>query len=134
VRKPRKAKPQAMPEWMLQAAFIAELHALEAEGWPVTCAGDMNAGRRGYAEAAKCKAMGLTKGETDTRIYLPEGKTLLVEIKPHDKKLSEDQEKRHKRLRDLGHNVTTVYLLDPQEARTIARSLVTAWVTLGGWI
>jgi hypothetical protein len=104
VRKPRKAKSQAIPEWMLQAAFIAELHALEAEGWPITCAGDMNAGR------------------------------LLVEIKPHDKKLSEDQEKRHKRLRDLGHNVTTVYLRDPQEARTTARSLVTAWVTLGGWI
>ncbi|HEV7234915.1 MAG TPA: hypothetical protein VGN15_01960 [Ktedonobacteraceae bacterium] len=135
VRKPKKPKkPGTMPEWMLQAAFIAELHALEAEGWPIASAGDMNAGRRSYAEAAKCKAMGLTRGETDTRIYLPEGKTLLVEIKPRGKKLSVDQEKRHKRLRDLGHNVTTVYLCNEQESRTAARSIVSAWVSLGGWL
>lgn len=131
----RKPKPQAVQEWILQAAFIAELHALEAAGAPITCAGDMNAGRRSFQEAAKCKAMGLTAGETDTRIYLQGGTTLLVEIKPKGKKLSDVQEVRHARLRELGHNVMTVYLADEQEARATARSLISAWNNQGGgWL
>jgi hypothetical protein len=131
----RKAKPKATPEWLLQAAFIAELHALEAAGAPITCAGDMNAGRRSYQETAKCKAMGLTPGETDTRIYLPQGMTLLVEIKQKGKKLSDAQEARHDRLWKLGHNVTTIYLADEREARDMACMLVGVWASPGeGWL
>lgn len=131
----KRPKPKATPEWLLQAAFVAELHALESAGAPITCAGDMNAGRRSYQEAAKCKAMGLTAGETDTRIYLDRGITLFVEIKPKGKKLSDVQELRHARLRDLGHNVMTVYLADEQEARTTARRLISAWTNQGGgWL
>ena len=45
-RQKHKLKAPCLPEWLLQSHFVAELHRLEALGWPLTCAGDMNAARR----------------------------------------------------------------------------------------
>lgn len=127
VRK-RKAKPATVPEWCLQAAFIAELHALEAAGWPITCAGDMGAGKRSYAQAARDKATGLTAGEPDVRVYLPGGRTILVELKTDTGKVSKAQTARHTRLRELDHPVTVVQLKDQNDARIMARVIIGAWV------
>lgn len=132
VRAPRKSKPATIPEYILQAAFIAELHALEAQGAMVTCAGDMAAARRSPAQAKRDKATGLTAGEPDVRIYLPNGRLLMAELKTTKGKLSAAQIARHARLSALGHVVTVLYLESIQHARQSARKLVETRVGASG--
>lgn len=120
-RIPRKLKSSG-PEWLLQAAMVSEFHKLEGEGWQLTVAADMGAAKRSFAEAAKCKAMGLTAGEPDVRVYFPGGKLVSIECKVDEKQPSEVQLKRHGRLRALGFDVFTQNLFDEEQARACARS------------
>lgn len=124
-RAPSKRKPAALPEYMLQAAMVAEFNKLEAEGWPLSAVGDMNAARRGYAEAAKCKAMGMKAGEPDVRVYLESGKLVLIEVKVGNGALSPAQVERHGRLRWLGHTVGVARLTTEEQARQYAREVAT---------
>jgi hypothetical protein len=113
-------------EGRLQAAMIAEFHKLEAQGWPLTCAGDMNAARRTKAEAAHAKATGLTAGEPDVRVYVYGGRIGLIELKRKRGVVSDAQAKRHKRLAELGHKVFVVKLGTETEARETAREIARA--------
>lgn len=95
-------------EWRYQAEVVARLHKLEADGLPLTCAGDMGAGRRSRAERQQAKVTGLTAGEPDVRVYIGGGRLLCFELKTPRGSRSKDQKARHKRLADLGFEVITV--------------------------
>lgn len=123
-RKPRKprAPRNELPEWMIQAHMVAEFNRLEDAGWELSAAADMNAGKRGLHAAAVAKAMGMKKGEADVRLYASGGRIFHIEVKTVDGVISEDQEKRHARLRALGHRVFVPFLGTPAAARDYARS------------
>lgn len=70
-----------IPEWRYQAAVIARLHALEDDGYPLTCAGDMNRAKRSRRERMEAKVTGLTAGEPDVRVYVTGGVLLSIELK-----------------------------------------------------
>ena len=123
--RPRKVKSTG-PEWLLQAAMVAEFHKLEAEGYRLTVAADMGAARRSFAEAAKCKAMGLTAGEPDVRVYCQPycgapGVLISIECKVDEKQPSDVQIARHDKLRALGFRVYVENLTTEIHARAIAR-------------
>lgn len=101
--------------------MIAEFHKLEAEGWPLTVAGDQNAAKRGWAAQAIAKATGMTPGEPDVRVYLSGGRLVLLELKRLKGRLSEAQQDRHSRLMELGFMVIVLRLSDEEEARATAR-------------
>lgn len=131
-RAPRKPKAPTGPlEWQLQAWFVNELHKLEKEGWPLTCAGDMNAGKRGRGAAALAKLTGLTAGEPDVRIYFKGGRIKLVEIKRAKGIVSEAQRNRHLDLARLGFHVQTLWLIDETDARFHAAAIARDFLPLG---
>lgn len=125
---PRKSASAKVPEWLVQAWVISELHKAEASGEPITCAGDFNAGRRGFQAAARAKVTGLTAGEPDVRVYLPRGRLGSIEIKTGSGRVSPAQRDRHARLRDLGHTVELIQTDLEAEARGAARALLGKWL------
>lgn len=114
--KAKRTAPRRFPEWRGQAAIIAKFHALEQNGWPFTCAGDQNAGKRSKRAQANAKVTGMTAGEPDVRVYLTNGRLGLIECKAKGGTLSEDQIKRHARLKELGHTVEVLKFTNEQEA------------------
>jgi len=120
LRKPVKTDP---PEWRLQAEMVAEFHKLADDGWQLAVAGDMGAAKRSFAERAKCKAMGLTAGEPDVRVYCHGGATVLIEVKTRSGDLNEAQRERHILLRRLGFVVYVEHLTDALQARATARQI-----------
>jgi hypothetical protein len=82
----------------------------------IVFAADQNEGRRSPRDGARRKAMGMTAGEPDLRIYLPGGRVLFVELKAKRGHLSPAQEWRQEQLRALGHRVETVYAKTPADA------------------
>lgn len=90
----------------------------------VAFAADQNEGRRSLRDGARRKAMGMTAGEPDLRIYLPRGRTLFVELKRKSGRLSPAQEWRQEQLRQLGHRVETVYASTPFEAASKVMELI----------
>ena len=130
-REARKAKPLSLPEWLLQAAAIAEWHKCEEEGMALSAVGDMNAARRSYQTAMQCKAMGMVAGEPDVRLYGYPTRVLFVEFKRKGEKLSKKQVERHDRLAQLGHQVLLVAPVDQDDARRIARNIATKFCEEG---
>lgn len=114
---PRKKR---VSEWKLQAKIIAKFHFLEANGWPFTCAGDQNAARRSKMAAGIAKVTGMTAGEPDIRVYLPKGRLGLCELKAEGGTASDEQRARHKRLAELGHQVTIIKAKTEDEAERLA--------------
>lgn len=109
----------------MQAEIISTFHKLEKEGWPFTCAGDMNAEKRSIGQRAKAKVTGMTAGEPDIRVYLAKGKIGLIELKRiDDGTLSDEQEARHERLNELGHNVVVLYAKDNEDAKAGAVAIL----------
>jgi len=88
-------------------------------------AGDMNAGKRAGNRAKIC---GLKAGETDIRIYLPRGVLKMIELKTAKGVLSDDQIKRHEKLRALGFEIVVVYAKTPEEAAAICAKLLGNWL------
>ena len=109
------------PEWLLQAAMVAEFNKMEDDGWPLTVAGDMNAGKRSFAAAVQAKAMGMKTGEPDVRVYASDRRLFLIEIKMPSGRVSDGQDKRHDRLAELGHKVHVAFLGTEAGARQYAR-------------
>ncbi|GJD31456.1 hypothetical protein PMNALOAF_2715 [Methylobacterium adhaesivum] len=116
-----------VPEWRFQAEVVARLHKMEAEGCPLTCAGDMAAAKRSQAERQTAKATGLMAGETDVRVYIVGGRLLSIELKAKKGSRSKEQKDRHARLEALGFEVmnpradTPEALADLVEAEVRAR-------------
>lgn len=104
-----------IPEWRYQAEVIARLHALEDDGLPITCAGDMNRAKRSRRERMEAKVTGLTAGEPDVRVYITGGKLLNFELKTPKGSRSKDQKDRHAKLIALGFEVITVKAKTPEE-------------------
>lgn len=123
----RSLEPR-VPEWRLQAGIISAFHKLEAAGWPFTCAGDQNAERRGIGAQVKAKVTGMTAGEPDIRCYLPNGRIGLIELKAKDGRVSPEQRDRHRRLKELGHDVITIVATTVEDAVGHATVLLKAWL------
>lgn len=61
-------------------------------------------------------AEGLQPGEPDLRIYLPNGRLMLIEMKRHKGKLSPQQVAHHERLESLGHHVFVIIERTPADS------------------
>ena len=94
---------------------------------PFTFAADMNAGKRSKAQGGRLKAMGLTPGEADLRLYFPSGVIVHVELKTARGTLSKAQKERHKLLEGLGHEVYTIKTDDPEEGRELLTGILDRW-------
>jgi hypothetical protein len=80
-------------------------------GYLVTAS--MEQAKRNRARAARAKAMGLTAGVPDLIFRLPNGGKVEIELKTKTGKLSGSQKAFHKVIKDLGHEVYTVYAQSP---------------------
>jgi len=120
MKKPTKRKSQASEflESTHQACVVRTLHRIEQAGYAITCAGDMNAAKRGPRAIAEARMTGLAKGEPDVRVYVLGGVLLMFELKTEKGKISPDQIERHARLRALGHKVATVKNQNPLDTAT----------------
>lgn len=127
-RATRPTRPARLPEWLLQAAMIAEFNKLEEQGWHISAVGDMNAGRRSRAAQQIAKATGMKAGEPDVRLYAGAGKIHLIEIKTAEGRTSEAQDDRHDRLATLGHKVHVAFLGTEAAARDYAREFAKHYV------
>lgn len=122
-KKPRK--PRRVPEWRLQAGVVSEFHKWQDGGWKFEFAGDMNAGKRG---ANRAKICGVKAGETDLRLYFPFAVLKMIELKADKGELSEDQVKRHAKLRDLGFEIHTVTASTVDDAKAQCIDLLEGWL------
>ncbi len=113
-------KPAPPLEWELQAAQCAALRAMPEYGKRFLFAGDMAAGRRGKKERVIAKATGLVQGEPDLRIYIEDGRLLLIENKAGNGRLSPEQKARHAALGALGHEVVVIRADTCQQAAEAA--------------
>lgn len=97
-------------------------------GWPIRVAGDMNSARRTLREQGHASATGINAGEPDVRVYLPQGKLLLIEFKRpgEDVEPGSEQEAAHIELRDLGHDVVVLIPANEDEAREQTAALVSS--------
>lgn len=89
----------------LQAAVAQELRYQRSMGARFDFAADQNAGKRSKRDGARRKQMGMESGEPDLRIYLSDGRIVLVELKARKGTASKEQSKRIGSLRCLGHDV-----------------------------
>jgi hypothetical protein len=115
-------------EKMLQTHACSALLKLILAGHPILFAGDMAGSRRTPAEALWAKNTGLTPGEPDLRVYGPGGRTLFLELKTPDGRLSTAQSARHKALAALGHDVR---VLKTETGDEMARAVTIAVL---GWL
>jgi hypothetical protein len=113
-----------IPEWRYQAAVIARLHKLEAEGLPFTCAGDMNRGKRSKRAQMEAKVTGMTGGEPDIRIYMIGGRLFSLELKTPKGSRSKVQRERHALLTKLGFEIITIAGKTPEELADAVEALV----------
>lgn len=116
----------------LQMGVGFVLRQLEEKG-RLTWAADMNAEGRSVRRGARLKHQGMRAGEPDIRVYLPEGRLLLIELKRAKGTLSRDQSERHATLDKFGHPVATVKGLCPRHcARSVLDLLVERGVSDAG--
>ena len=119
-----RAANDNVPEWKLQAAQVRALRAMPEHGRRFLLAGDMASGRRGPRAQVEAKATGLTPGEADLRIYLPQGRLLMIENKTLKGRLSPEQHQRHEDLARLGHKVVVIRAATEADAAAQAVALV----------
>ncbi|WP_089177272.1 hypothetical protein [Bosea sp. AS-1] len=127
----RKPKPTAksgapLKEWHLQAAAVKWLRRYRQVGWPIRVAGDMNSARRTLREQGHASATGINAGEPDVRVYLPQGKLLLIEFKRSDGTTSDEQDEAHLELTNLGHDVVVLAPSSEDEAIELTTALVSS--------
>ena len=123
-----KAANDNVPEWRLQAAQIRALRAMPEHGRLFLVAGDQNAARRGPQAATIAKATGMTPGEPDLRVYLPNGRLALIENKTGTGRLSPAQVERHAALAALGHTVVVLRATTEADAAEQVLALVRGWL------
>lgn len=126
----RKAEAPDL-EWILQAAAVRRLRARPDYGQTFTIAADMNAARRSRQEATKAKATGIAAGEPDLRILAMYGRLLMLELKAHAGKPSDEQIDRHALLIALGYMVVTIHATTEDECADLVESTVEEWLALG---
>jgi hypothetical protein len=117
-----------VPEWLMQAAVIADCHKWQDAGWKFAVAGDMNGVHLTTSQAQRAKITGMTAGETDLRYYFKHGVFRMIELKAEGGRLSKEQNKRHELFCTLGHVVKVVY------ADSEASAVEQCGKLLGGWL
>lgn len=101
----------------LQQAIIQHLFKRVKGGLNIAYAASLEGMRVTGGVAAKAKASGMVEGEPDLRLYGEGGFLVLVEVKRKKKgRISSAQTERHKRLKELGFTITTLWALCPNEA------------------
>lgn len=125
-------KPAPVLEWQLQAAQVRALRALPEYGKQFLLASGMEAGKRGSTATAQAKAAGMTSGEPDLRVYLPNGKVGLIENKVGRASLEASQLARHPALAAIGHPVTVIRAITEEDAARQAVELVRGWLAEHG--
>lgn len=117
--------------WSEDDHQLAVVQWLRQNGYDV--AADQNAGRRSARDGARRKALGMVAGEPDLRVYLPDSKLLLIEMKRWKGRLSEEQKVRHPALASLGHRVVVVAERTPAAAVAFVASFMARFFPgLGG--
>lgn len=99
-----------------QAVIMRMLDTAERDGWGLTAAGDMNAGRRGSRAAAEAKMTGMKNGEPDIRVFFEGGISAFFEVKTEVGVLSQDQKDRHERYEQLGIEISVIQHVEPLDA------------------
>lgn len=121
-----KAAP--IEEWVLQAEQVRRLRAMPEYGKLFLLVGGMEAGRRGMREQMKMKATGLTAGQPDLTIFLPNGRVAMIENKNAAGRLSPEQKERHAALKAIGHTVEVIKTGDKDDAAVQAVGFVRKWI------
>lgn len=125
-------KPAPVLEWQLQAAQVRALRAMPEYGRQFLLASGMEAGKRGSTATAQAKAAGMTAGNPDLTIYLPDGKVGLIENKVGRASLEASQVARHPALAAIGHPVTVIRATTEEDAARQAVELVRGWLVEHG--
>jgi len=115
-------------EWVLQSEQVRRLRAMPEYGKLFLLVGGMEAGRRGMREQMKMKATGLTAGQPDLTIFLPNGRVAMIENKNAAGRLSPEQKERHAALKAIGHTVEVIKTGDKDDAANQAVNLVRSWI------
>lgn len=115
-------------EIVLHRACVDFLHNLRKRGFMVSWQHSANEGKRTPRYAQYLKSMGMTKGHPDLDIYLPNGKTVFVELKSCKKgaEIRLEQEARHFELTKLGFNVHIIQERTPYAAQDRLREILNA--------
>lgn len=121
-------KPVGEVEWKLQAAAVRRLRQMPEFGRAFLLAGDMASGKRGPRAQMQALATGLTPGDPDLRIYLPDGRVAFIEYKTATGRLSPAQKQRHADMERLGHTVVTVSAFSEDECADKTEELVRSWL------
>lgn len=122
------AKPVGEVEWKLQAAAVRALRAMPEFGKQFLLAGDMASGKRGPRAQQMALATGLTPGDPDLRLYLPNGAVRFIEYKTATGRLSPAQRQRHADMARLGHVVEVVAATTEAECAAATVALVRGWL------
>lgn len=128
-RKPAPKRKNASPERIIQRAIIAYLRRV----CPGAIVGAITNEERGRGDTPLQRARfgmarkrsGVLTGLPDILVLLPDGRTLLIEVKAPGGVLSEAQAEMHTRIRATGHTVGVATCID-----TARRVLLDAGVTL----
>lgn len=122
------ARPAPELEWRLQAAAVRALKAMPEYQRQFLLAGDMASGKRGPKAQMQALATGLTPGDPDLRIYLPDGRVAFIEYKTTAGRLSPAQRQRHADMARMGHTVEVVAAATEDECAAATVSLVRGWL------
>ena len=122
------ARPVGEVEWKLQAAAVRALKAMPEFGRQFLLAGDQAAGKRGPRAQQQALATGLTPGDPDFRLYLPNGAVRFIEYKTATGRLSPAQRQRHADMARLGHVVEIVTAATEAECAAATVALVRGWL------
>lgn len=121
---PKKSVNRTL-EKEIQNEICMTLDEAIARGVSFDYAGDMNAAKRSPQEAAWCIACGMKSGEPDLRVYVSDGRLILIELKVKGRNsVFKAQRERHERLRGLGHDVRVWRLKNRSEGREMALKLI----------
>lgn len=96
----------------MNKAVLNELRAFHGLGklsYSVNLEGEY---RPHWRQKVSAKNHGIRRGRPDIEIYLQGGVTVFLELKTMENRLSEDQKQFHKELKELGHDVRTIYAQD----------------------
>lgn len=100
--------------WNEDDLQLAVVQMLRRAG--ISVVADQNAGRRSWKEGARRKALGMTAGEPDLRLYLTGGRLVSIEMKAGAGSVSKEQKARHDVLACLGFPVHVVKAKTPADA------------------
>lgn len=111
-------------EDQIQIAVVQRLKRLEQEGYNFTFAASLEGVKLSKSQAGKAKLMGMVSGEPDLRLYFPNRRLVMVELKRKMGRTSGAQDERISRLSGLGYDVFVLHGRSPQHASDAIEKIV----------